>query len=192
VVVWESTDSLGETIGTDGDILVSRSTDAGATWTAQAALNTQAAASDSGHDWSPNVTTDGTGSWVVVWTSYDSLGGTIGTDRDIMVTSGWGPDKDGDGLADSAEVKVHGTDPLDADTDDDGLSDGAEVNVHGTDPLDADTDNDGFSDGFEVAMGSDPNSPNVSVPALTPLGRALAALLLAVAAGGWLARRGAP
>jgi hypothetical protein len=34
VAVWDSTDSLGGTIGTDGDILVARSTDGGLTWTA--------------------------------------------------------------------------------------------------------------------------------------------------------------
>ena len=47
VAVWDSGDSLGGTIGTDHDILVSRSSDAGATWTAPAALNTNAA-TDSG------------------------------------------------------------------------------------------------------------------------------------------------
>ena len=50
VAVWHSNDSLGGTIGTDADILVSRSTDAGGTWTAPAPLNTNAG-SDSGDDW---------------------------------------------------------------------------------------------------------------------------------------------
>ena len=85
VAVWDSSDSLGGTIGTDQDILVSRSNDAGATWTAPAALNTNAA-TDSGGDWSPQVTTDGAGSWVAVWYSTDTLGGTIGVDRDIFVS----------------------------------------------------------------------------------------------------------
>jgi predicted neuraminidase len=83
VAVWDSSDSLGGTIGTDADILVARSTDNGATWTAPAALNTNAA-SDSGWDWLPQVTTDGAGHWVAVWASSDSLGGTIGTDYDIL------------------------------------------------------------------------------------------------------------
>jgi hypothetical protein len=83
VAVWESNDTLADTIGTDSDILTARSTDNGATWTAPAALNTNAA-SDSEGDWSPQVTTDGAGHWVAVWNSR-SLGGTIGTDVDILV-----------------------------------------------------------------------------------------------------------
>jgi Neuraminidase (sialidase) len=43
VAVWHSADSLGDTIGEDADILVARSTDGGATWTAPVALNTNAA-----------------------------------------------------------------------------------------------------------------------------------------------------
>ena len=84
VAVWESNENLGGTIGTDLDILVARSTDNGATWTAPAALNTNAAV-DSGDDVYPEVTTDGGGNWVVVWDSNDTLGGTIGTDDDILV-----------------------------------------------------------------------------------------------------------
>ena len=38
VAVWHSHDSLGDTIGTDSDILVARSTDAGVTWTPPAPL----------------------------------------------------------------------------------------------------------------------------------------------------------
>jgi len=85
VAVWDSRDSLDETIGTDGDILVARSTDNGTTWTAPVALNTNAA-TDSGYDWDPRVTTDGEGNWVVVWWSHDDLGDTIGPDDDILVS----------------------------------------------------------------------------------------------------------
>jgi Neuraminidase (sialidase) len=84
VAVWMSLDNLGGTIGGDGDILVARSTDNGATWTAPAALNTNAA-TDSGLDWYPQVTTDGGGNWLAVWMSLDNLGGTIGEDYDILV-----------------------------------------------------------------------------------------------------------
>jgi hypothetical protein len=84
VAVWESWDDLGGTIGTDRDILVSRSSDHGASWTAPAALNTNAH-SDSGVDRYPQVTTDGAGHWVAVWYSDENLGGTIGTDWDILV-----------------------------------------------------------------------------------------------------------
>jgi hypothetical protein len=192
VAVWASHDSLGGTIGTDYDILVARSSDAGAIWTAPAALGGNAA-SDSGADRAPQVATDGAGSWVAVWHSNGSLGATIGTDYDILFALGSGPDLDGDGLSDGAEVNVHGTDPLDPDTDDDGLSDGDEVDVHGTDPLDVDTDGDGYSDGYEVATGTDPldrnSRPVIPVPALTPFGRGMALLLLVLAGVGWLARR---
>jgi hypothetical protein len=63
---------------------VARSTDNGATWTAPAALNTNAA-TDSGSDDIPQVTTDDAGNWVTVWHSRDDLGGTIGDDWDILV-----------------------------------------------------------------------------------------------------------
>lgn len=83
LVVWSARDALGGAIGTDDDIVFARSMDAGVTWSAPAALNANAA-SDSGNDYSPQVATDGAGTWVAVWTSTDSLGGTIGTDEDIL------------------------------------------------------------------------------------------------------------
>ncbi len=85
VVIWSSPENLGGAIGDDGDILVARSTDNGVTWTAPAPLNTNAA-SDSGWDETPAITTDHTGHWVAVWSSNDSLGGTIGTDGDVLVS----------------------------------------------------------------------------------------------------------
>ncbi len=84
VAVWHSRDSLGGTIGTDRDVLVSRSADAGATWTDPVPLNTNAGSDSDDDDYEPQVTTDVTGNWVAVWTSWDSLGGTIGTDTDIL------------------------------------------------------------------------------------------------------------
>lgn len=60
-------------------------------------------------------------------------------------------DTDGDGLDDSAEVRVHGTSPARSDTDGDGLNDGDEIGVHGTDPLQRDSDADGLDDGVEIA-----------------------------------------
>ncbi|MEM7248278.1 MAG: FG-GAP-like repeat-containing protein [Acidobacteriota bacterium] len=60
-----------------------------------------------------------------------------------------GPDTDGDGLTDEAELAL-GTDPFDVDSDDDGVADGEEVDDHGSDPLDADSDDDGLPDGVEL------------------------------------------
>jgi hypothetical protein len=60
-------------------------------------------------------------------------------------------DTDHDGLIDSDETNVWGTDPNNPDTDGDGLTDGAEVNQLGTSPTLVDTDGDGIPDNVEVA-----------------------------------------
>ena len=75
----------------------------------------------------------------------------------ITLTQEADGDTDGDGLLDSEENDIYGTDYLDPDTDDDGLTDGEEVLTYLTDPLDADTDDGGVSDGDEVLInGTDP------------------------------------
>lgn len=86
VAVWGSDNSLGGTLGADGDIHVSYSSDKGSTWTVPAALNTNAA-TDSGGDFNPQIAY-ANGRWVAVWASTDSLEGTIGTDGDILVAYG--------------------------------------------------------------------------------------------------------
>ena len=68
-------------------------------------------------------------------------------------------DSDGDGLSDSGETLITGTDPKNPDTDRDGLSDGVEV-ANSMNPLDADMDKDGVSDGDEIAAGSNPFLPD--------------------------------
>jgi hypothetical protein len=66
-------------------------------------------------------------------------------------------DTDGDGVADSDEIDVYGTDPETWDTDGDNLADGDELLVGGTDPLLWDTNGDGISDGgVEAAVDSEP------------------------------------
>lgn len=86
VCVWESTSSLGGAIGTDYDVLYSRSSDDGATWSAPAALNSTAATDGTSSDLSPDVAWDSAnGVWLVVWQSTNSLGGTIGIDNDVFV-----------------------------------------------------------------------------------------------------------
>jgi hypothetical protein len=62
---------------------MARSTDGGTTWTAPTALNTNAA-TDTGDDLHPQVTTDEMGRWIAVWDSNDSLGNTLGSDYDIL------------------------------------------------------------------------------------------------------------
>ena len=83
LAVWDSTDALDDTVGSDFDVLRTQSTDAGATWTAPAPLNADAT-SDSSIDSSPEVATDGAGNWVTVWHSNNPLGETVGTDWDIF------------------------------------------------------------------------------------------------------------
>ncbi|MCP3979007.1 MAG: exo-alpha-sialidase, partial [bacterium] len=82
VAVWYSNDPLDGTLGDDSDILVARSTDAGASWTDPQPLNTNAA-TDSGSDSYPEVTTSG-GQWVAGWHSSDTLDGTLGEDFDVL------------------------------------------------------------------------------------------------------------
>jgi hypothetical protein len=66
-------------------------------------------------------------------------------------------DTDGDGVADSDEVDLYGSDPEIWDTDGDGVSDGDELFIAGTDPLVWDTDGDGVSDGgVEMAANTEP------------------------------------
>lgn len=92
IVVWHSNEDLairgGQTAGTDNDILVARSTDNGATWSAPLELNNNAG-SDNGDDRRAQISTDAQGNWVVVWQSTENLdlggGAAAGTDRDIFV-----------------------------------------------------------------------------------------------------------
>ncbi|NUM55264.1 MAG: exo-alpha-sialidase [Candidatus Hydrogenedentes bacterium] len=83
VAVWSSFNSLGNTIGTDSDILVSTSTDNGSTWSATEPLNSNAA-DDAGSDSNPVVATNGAGVWIATWVTTDSFEDTIGTDGNIL------------------------------------------------------------------------------------------------------------
>ncbi len=87
VVVWQSKNPLGGAIGTDWDILFSRSEDHGMTWTPQAALNSHADADNmlsETADIYPDIASDGAGNWIAVWMSQVDLGGFLGTDEDIL------------------------------------------------------------------------------------------------------------
>lgn len=86
VSVWQSNDTIGNTLGIDFDILVSVSSNNGATWSAPEALNSNATF-DAGDDKEPVLTTDGSGNWVCVWQSTTALGMTDGTDTDLFVST---------------------------------------------------------------------------------------------------------
>lgn len=80
----------------------------------------------------------------------------------IYGTNATNADTDGDGLNDRAEIFDYRTQPTLPDTDYDGLSDGLEIRVYQTNPNDKDTDSDGILDGLEIESGTDPldgNSP---------------------------------
>ncbi len=66
LAVWESTNPLGGSIGSDYDVLFSRSTDDGRTWSEPAPVNPDAAI-DSDRDLFPEVRRDAAGGWVVAW-----------------------------------------------------------------------------------------------------------------------------
>jgi len=81
VVVWTSSDPLGDTDTNDRDIVAARSTDNGATWSAPAPVNIDAATDKNRIDERPWIATDGHGQWIAVWQSFDIL---PSTDMDIM------------------------------------------------------------------------------------------------------------
>ena len=53
------------------------------TFSAPSPLNSNAA-TDSAHDFLPRIATDRDNTFVVVWASQDTLGGTVGSDYDIF------------------------------------------------------------------------------------------------------------
>lgn len=83
IAVWSSTENLNGTAGTDADILVSRSTDNGSSWSPPALLNLNGTA-DTGQDQLPRIANDRQGNWLVVWQSSSTLGGTAANDFDIF------------------------------------------------------------------------------------------------------------
>jgi len=58
VAVWQSTENMGGTIGTDNDIFSARSTDDGATWSAPTLVNSTAASDGTASDLSPTIAVD--------------------------------------------------------------------------------------------------------------------------------------
>ncbi|MEM1331324.1 MAG: hypothetical protein AAGG07_12265 [Planctomycetota bacterium] len=89
--------------------------------------------------------------------------GTSPTDGIIrMPAIGAGTDTDGDGIADSAESRVYGSDPENRDSDGDGLDDGNEVlagrHVGIAEHSDTDSDSDGLTDLHEQNLGTDPGN----------------------------------
>ncbi len=89
VCVWERA-----TGGGDRDIVGALSDDLGLTWSTPTTVNTNAA-TDAGQDTFPRIVSDGTGHFITAWNSTDSLGGTIGTDGDLLTTRFMTPSSSG-------------------------------------------------------------------------------------------------
>lgn len=87
ITAWESTDDLDGTIGTDFDILYVRSTDNGATWSDPMPLNPTAASDSAEGDFGVRTASDGGGNWVAAFQSTNDLDGSIGADRDVLVST---------------------------------------------------------------------------------------------------------
>lgn len=85
VVVWESTAPLGNAGQSDLDIVYSRSTDDGVTWSAPAHLNSNAV-NASGADFSPFIASNKASVWTVVWRSTDALNGNLSDDDEVLVS----------------------------------------------------------------------------------------------------------
>ncbi|GJM43263.1 MAG: hypothetical protein DHS20C21_01050 [Gemmatimonadota bacterium] len=83
IAVWASTEDLGGAIGGDLDILHAQSIDGGRTWSGPDPLGDRPF-TDSASDYAPRILGLGSGVWVAIWTSNDDLGGTIGSDLDIL------------------------------------------------------------------------------------------------------------
>ena len=80
IIAWNSVGSLGR----DQDILFVRSVDEGNTWSAPAALNTDAA-TDSGTEARPRLVADRRGNWMATWVSSNDLDES--DDGDIMMST---------------------------------------------------------------------------------------------------------
>jgi cysteine-rich repeat protein len=63
------------------DVFTARSQDGGLTWSLAQPIKPQG---DDGEDLDPRVVSDEAGTWLAVWESHDPLGGTIGTDADVL------------------------------------------------------------------------------------------------------------
>lgn len=88
IIMWATTDSLGGTIGTDADIVFSRSLDQGATWSPTRPI-TAAARTDNNHEVPIDLDMRGRHA-VVTWTRLQASS-EAGTHRSVDAGATWGP-----------------------------------------------------------------------------------------------------
>ena len=80
---WFSTEDLNGELGTDQDNLFATSTNNGTTWSDPAPINSNAAG-ENANDFQVRIATDGQGTWMAVWPSFNDNGGLLGQDSDIF------------------------------------------------------------------------------------------------------------
>lgn len=83
IAVWQAFLPGGSGSTGDTDIYAAVSSNNGTTWSSPALVNTTGS-SDSGDDFAPDIASDGADTFVAVWHTQDTLGGTIGDDEDIL------------------------------------------------------------------------------------------------------------
>lgn len=101
--------------------------------------------------------------YVFVVSNVDQDGNEIGFSEELyydVTMEKVVSDADGDGLYDSEEADIFGTDPYNSDTDGDNLSDSAEIMLYSTNSFQVDSDDDGLEDETEILQNTDPNSPD--------------------------------
>jgi hypothetical protein len=83
VTVWVTDDDPDETAGTDGDVVISRSADDGASWTSPTYLNLDARVDGQYNlDNQVFVATDGAGTWIAAWQRDNT---SSGSDQDTLM-----------------------------------------------------------------------------------------------------------
>lgn len=87
VCVWESTGAPASANGFDAEILCSRSSDNGLTWSAPQTLNNNATVDGVLNDRRPTVRTDGAGNWITAWHTEYPLDGDLVNDFDIAAST---------------------------------------------------------------------------------------------------------
>lgn len=96
VVVWDAYNASPLPWGSDHDVIFMRSDNGAVTWSEPAVVNDHAYLDVSDRDQKPTVAGTPHGRWVSVWFSTHNLGGTIGTERDILYATSCVPTRDGD------------------------------------------------------------------------------------------------
>ncbi|MCA9310879.1 MAG: exo-alpha-sialidase, partial [Phycisphaerales bacterium] len=85
VASWTSLDAGGG-LGSDSDVLVAHSADAGVTWSMPVPLNDDAL-TDTGGDEGAVIVADRDGGWIGAWYAYLGMNGSLGSDRDVLTAS---------------------------------------------------------------------------------------------------------